>query len=316
MNTPSRPQIGDDSANVAASRSASAATTSAVGLSALAAVLGLCCAMPWAALFGVGGAVLIAQWGEALRPWLLGAGGALMAWAFWQVYRPRRVCADGSCERTPTASLRVSLWLALALLLAATFIGDRLMPWSARGQTQLRAAVATMVPTSALVTLDEMQARLREDFNRDRGKLRLMLLIGPSCGVCLRGMKDVNEDLLSGNGDSKLRTYLVHLPTLNATEKDARRAMPLITGGNPTHYWDPSGRTGEVYAETLDLRDGDDYAWDVWMIYGPDAQWTGAVPPKPDFVMQQLEGLEHYPRLDSKEFARQARRWLNAAAAS
>jgi len=46
------------------------------------------------------------------------------------------------------------------------------------------------------------------------------------------------------------------------------------------------------------------YAWDVWMIYPPNAVWTMKDPPRPAFLMHQLPGLDNakFPPLDSKVF--------------
>lgn len=47
------------------------------------------------------------------------------------------------------------------------------------------------------------------------------------------------------------------------------------------------------------------YAWDVWLIYGPDAVWEGTSPPQPELLMHQLYLLRDsgLPRLDSEQFA-------------
>ena len=48
------------------------------------------------------------------------------------------------------------------------------------------------------------------------------------------------------------------------------------------------------------------YAWDVWLIYGADAEWTTAqVPPNADFLMHQLPdlvGRDGFPFLRATAF--------------
>ena len=94
----------------------------AVGLSAFASLVGLCCIGPWTvALLGVSGAVSLARW-QPLRPYMLTAAGVLLAWAFWRTYRSRRACsADGCAEKRPGAVMYVTLGLAVLLLLLAVF---------------------------------------------------------------------------------------------------------------------------------------------------------------------------------------------------
>ncbi len=99
-------------------------TGGAIGLSAVASFIGLCCIGPWAvALLGVPGAVAMARWQPA-RPYILAVAMGLLAWAFWRVYRPRPVCEDGTCPTKPSNWLKTSLWISLALVLAAFFADE------------------------------------------------------------------------------------------------------------------------------------------------------------------------------------------------
>jgi len=110
---------------------------------------------------------------------------------------------------------------------------------------------------------------------------------------------------LAGNRDPRLRTLIVHVPTLGATEADVQPTMGLVTGGNPTHYWEDSGIIGRLYDEVLGL-DGF-YAWDIWFVYRAGVEWSDRLPPRPDFTMHQLgssfESKFDLPLLDSEVFA-------------
>lgn len=164
--------------------------------------------------------------------------------------------------------------------------------------------VSAATPPPYVVMQDDL-ARLKADFNAAADGVRLVFIVGPTCGVCLRGLADLNRDLLDGNDDQRLRTYVAHVPTLGATEKHVPDAAALVTGGaHVTHYWEDSGIVGKLYEETLGF-DGV-YAWDVWMAYRPGVRWEGRLPPAPDFAMHQLSSSKIQalmPRLDSKRFA-------------
>ena len=58
-------------------------------------------------------------------------------------------------------------------------------------------------------------------------------------------------------------------------------------------------------------------AWDVYMIYGADARWTGVTPPAPAFWMHQLGSADHPrvrgPYLEPRVFAAQANSLLRLA---
>ena len=61
--------------------------------------------------------------------------------------------------------------------------------------------------TSAQYTvLDDQASQLRADFNRYIGSVRLLFVVDPICPGCLRGLADMNRDLLQGTTDPRLRT--------------------------------------------------------------------------------------------------------------
>jgi hypothetical protein len=70
------------------------------------------------------------------------------------------------------------------------------------------------------------------------------------------------------------------------------------------HYWNPSGVFGRLLSQVVGVRNGDKqvYAWDVWLIYGPEATWVGTDPPRPRLLMHQLGALR-----GSREYTRCSR---------
>lgn len=109
----------DDANKVAAT------TGGAIGISAIASFIGLCCIGPWAvALFGVSGAITMARWAP-LRPYILVMASVMLAWAFWRVYRPQTVCDDGTCPAGPSNSIKIMLWIA-AVMVVLAFFADQL----------------------------------------------------------------------------------------------------------------------------------------------------------------------------------------------
>lgn len=202
----------------------------------------------------------------------------------------------------------------------------------------MRAVIATLVVSTLLFAacagadegsagsrpyteLDDESSQLREDFNRAAGSVRLLFVVDPTCGGCLRGLDDMNDDLLSKTENPRLRTFVVHVPVIGATNSDVAPATQLLQNPNVTHYWNASGAFGRELAKAVGLTRGDAlvYAWDVWLIYGPEAVWGNAGPPQPRYLMQQLRALQgsaKFPRLDSEEFAREVHGLLAALPAN
>lgn len=168
--------------------------------------------------------------------------------------------------------------------------------------------------------LDDEASQLRADFNRNVGSVRLLFVVDPICPGCLRGLADMNRDLLRGTADPRLRTFVVHEPVLGvarfapwlrtAGDKDVPEAAQLLQNPNVQSYWNPSGAFGRLLSQAVALKNGDKqvYAWDVWLLYGPDAKWVGSDPPRPRLLMHQLSALHgnnEFPHLDSRAFAQE-----------
>jgi hypothetical protein len=176
---------------------------------------------------------------------------------------------------------------------------------SACGEAIDRQASGGAAPVPVTV-LDEELTALKTAFNGAQSKVRLLFVAGPSCGPCLRGLMELNEalgaDLLS---DQRLSTLVVHVPTLGAEQHHAERAAQLLNGASVTHYWDPSGKSGDAVTEALGI--APIYAWDVWLIYPPGDQWEASAPPAPARWMHQLGQLPRETRLDPQAFAADVR---------
>jgi hypothetical protein len=277
----------------------------ALGLGAFAAAVGGCCGAPWAvALIGVSGAIALARL-AFLLPYALIGSAVLLGAAFWWAYRPARVCADEAAARSGRRAVRAFLWIALLLV-------------AALGTLALSSAGAAPAAALPYTVLDDQASELRADFNRARGKVRLLFVVDPICPTCLRGLDDMNRDLLADTHDPRLVTLVVYEPVLGTTRaapwarsavaRDVPAAAAVLHNPNVHHYWNASGEFGRLLSDSVDLagRDGRVYAWDVWLVYGPEATWSGAGPPPPLLLMQQLGALSDsrkFPHLDGRVFA-------------
>jgi hypothetical protein len=169
--------------------------------------------------------------------------------------------------------------------------------------------------------LDDQATQLREDFNRAKGSVRLLFVVDPICPGCLRGLDDMNRDLLADTRDPRLVTFVVHEPVLGAARvapwlrttasHDVPAAAALLHNPYVRHYWSANGEFGRLLSDSLDLKgsQGRVYAWDVWLLYGPDAIWSGPGPPRPLLLMHQLSALhgsKEFPHLDSRVLAQKA----------
>jgi hypothetical protein len=151
-------------------------------------------------------------------------------------------------------------------------------------------------PQKPYVVLDSSLSQLREDFNANAGKVRMIYIVGPTCGVCLRGLSDLQEAIYAKkNDDPRLVTFVVHVPTLGAREKNVAPASGLISNAHTTNYWEETGILGKLMQQTMGT---EIYLWDFWTIYDPQAIWSDEHRmPVPTFWQHQLSG-----RLPSDRF--------------
>ena len=173
------------------------------------------------------------------------------------------------------------------------------------------------VTAAQYVVLNEQGSPLKDDFNRAKGSVRLIFIVDPTCPGCLRGMDDMNKALLGNTNDAGLQTFVVHVPVLEPPPeaKDIAPSAKLLKNSHVRHYWNPSGAFGDAVTEAVGLqKDGKPvFAWDVWLIYGPEAEWEGKLPPKPRRLMHQLwalQGSKEFMHLDRDVFAKEVRQLL------
>ncbi|MGC1783802.1 MAG: hypothetical protein WA708_14865 [Acidobacteriaceae bacterium] len=167
------------------------------------------------------------------------------------------------------------------------------------------AACTRLGPVKSYQVLGNSTAIVRATFNADAGKVRVLMLVSPTCGVCLRGASEVSQQLSKAENGKGAAVYVVWVPRLGAREKDVSSATRVVATSWANQYWDGDDLLGAQYKQVLGWSDN---AWDVYMLYGPKAQWTGNLPPTPGFFMHQTD--ERGPRLDAAVFGSKVKQLL------
>lgn len=126
-------------------------------------------------------------------------------------------------------------------------------------------------------------AEFREAFNAAREQPRLVIVISPSCGHCLRLAYEVNQ-LVSKHPDSTIKVFVLWAPFM-ATDNQlgAQRATAYINDAHVVHFWDLWRFVSRAYTKQLKVPELD--AWDMLAFYEPHLQWKDE-PPTPTFWMQ------------------------------
>jgi hypothetical protein len=103
----------------------------------------------------------------------------------------------------------------------------------------------------------------------------------------------MQRSVLSKYTDPTLRVYMVWVPKLRGLERDVPSATIQFPELRALHFWDEPSVLVQGYRDTLRLSED---AWDVFLLYGPEATWAGDRPPEPSYWAHQL-GSEGKPRL-------------------
>jgi hypothetical protein len=78
------------------------------------------------------------------------------------------------------------------------------------------------------------------------------------------------ENILRTHPDADLRVFVGWIPALYG-DADPKVA-DLLVDARAKHYWDGRRAVGRAVARMLHLGPGS-FAWDIYLVYGPDAKW-------------------------------------------
>src|SRR5271163_2529616 len=133
-------------------------------------------------------------------------------------------------------------------------------------------ACTRLGPARAYEVIGSTPAAVRSAFNADAGKVRVLMLVSPTCGACLQGASEVSEQVAEINHGKDVPLYVLWVPRQGGREKDVPTATRLVADSTARQYWDGNDLLGAQYKQVLGWRGN---AWDVYLIYGPKAQWQG-----------------------------------------
>jgi len=109
--------------------------------------------------------------------------------------------------------------------------------------------------------------------------------------------------------DDRLRVYFVWLDINDGDSSSAaRRAASKIQDPRATHYWIPDDTLTRLFTGAVGMDGG--RAWDVFMLFDPEATWSPIGPPTPTSFMYQNLPLPKEGILDARVLAQEARELL------
>src|SRR5229473_2814097 len=175
------------------------------------------------------------------------------------------------------------------------------------------------VPVRAQQTLPALDQRLdplRARFNQDVGKVRLIVIVDPTCPPCRWGASEIQKQVLATIPSNRLAVYVVWIPVLNfqdeaTLQRNGLKESSRISDSRAIHYIDPNGFSGKQYSAVMNVP----YhapAWDMYFAFGSDVRWEDRAP-TPTEWMYQGEGFDRAHLLDGHKFAEQIQKLLATA---
>ena len=148
------------------------------------------------------------------------------------------------------------------------------------------------------ISLRDTLEPLIDHFNSGRGKPRFVALLSSTCPACVFGAKAVRESVLNAYPDADIQVSIVWIDMLPSdNEKAASKSSAIFDDPRVKQFYDPDRKSGYAIAKDL-LYENAGPAWDIYLYYDKDAQWTDA-PPKPVDWVHQLGGGR---RVDAARF--------------
>ena len=156
----------------------------------------------------------------------------------------------------------------------------------------------------ALRHLSKSGDELKELFNQDRSRVRLLAVLSSSCPLCKSGAGVIQRYLLDRVADPRLAVYVVWEPVTGSdTEEAASVASRFIDDPRVVQLWAEDRFTGQAFEKALGAEGSP--VWDVYLLFA-DGQVWGDSAPVPTFVMSNLVSkvpLPAHPRLNGAELA-------------
>ncbi len=136
---------------------------------------------------------------------------------------------------------------------------------------------------------------LNKIFEEGKGKVRFVALLSASCGYCIKGFRYMRK-ILDEIDDDRLLMYVVWEPMLSGDTRSLSLKMSKKAKDPRVVYqsWDKDRISGKAWTKTMLAGDNRWHskgpAWDVYFLYGGNAEWKDNQPSLPNYWQHQGAG--------------------------
>jgi hypothetical protein len=171
----------------------------------------------------------------------------------------------------------------------------------------LLSVASVQAQQQTLPMLDQKLDPLRARFNQDVAKVRLIVLVDPTCPPCRWGASEIEKQVLETIPGKQLAVYVVWLPVLNfqdeaTLQRNGMKESTRVSDARAIHYVDPNGFSGKQYSSILNIPYHGP-AWDVYLAFAAGVRWEDRPPVPTKWMHQGGDGMDRSRRLDGRKFA-------------
>ena len=134
--------------------------------------------------------------------------------------------------------------------------------------------ILSLMPAPAAMAQASVLEKLKDQFNHDRGALRLVVLVSPTCPGCTSGAEWIQEYVMKRNPKLNLRVYAVWFEMYPGDSPKAfPKARTFLPDPRVNHYWDQPKEVGRWFVKALPSDFKGEIQWDAFYLYGEDSLW-------------------------------------------
>ena len=146
-----------------------------------------------------------------------------------------------------------------------------------------------------LTSLDQLKGA----FNRQTDKVRFVAILSSTCGWCLQGAQAVQKTVIEKMSDKNISVIIVWTNMLKSDDKEsAYYAASMFKDPSVVQFFDADNKFGDMVARKLSPQG--QKAWDIYMFYDKDVEWTGGIPRPFEYAHQLSESL--HPWADQTKY--------------
>lgn len=142
-------------------------------------------------------------------------------------------------------------------------------------------------------------SEIQKAFNQQTGNTKFVAILSSTCGWCLQGAESIQKTVIEKSKNKDISVIIIWTNMLKTDDQSsAFRAASLFNEPNVTQFFDSENKFGDVVAQRLNPQGKK--AWDIYMFFDKDTQWSKDFP-RPFEYVHQLSSSVH-PWIDETKY--------------